>query len=157
VASENADLKLLPGMTAQITFQVSELTGILKIPNAALRFPPEKSHVRDADQKFLELSFSADSSDGDDKATSSQEPPVDDAANAVKAATKRIVWVQETFAESKSASNDVAGPSESLYTGKLKAVEITIGESDYRFTHVVSGDLKADDEVVVGLKPPGAP
>ena len=56
VASENAELKLLPGMTAQITFQVSELKDVLKIPNAALRFPPEKTHVRDQDQKYLELS-----------------------------------------------------------------------------------------------------
>jgi hypothetical protein len=47
--------------------------------------------------------------------------------------------------------------SEKKYTGKLKAVSITIGDSDYQFTHVVSGDLEPDDEVVVGLKPPGAP
>lgn len=153
VASENAELKLLPGMTAQITFQVSELKNVLKIPNAALRFPPEKTHVRDSDQRYLELSFQPETEDAD-KATSSQEPPVDDAAKAALAASKRVVWVQETTAEVKAATQQ---PSDSKYTGKLKAVEITIGESDYRFTHVISGDLKSDDEVVVGLKPPGTP
>ena len=126
---------------------------MLKIPNAALRFPPEKTHVRDSDQRYLELSFQPETEDAD-KATSSQEPPVDDAAKAALAASKRVVWVQETTAEVKAATQQ---PSDSKYTGKLKAVEITIGESDYRFTHVISGDLKSDDEVVVGLKPPGTP
>ncbi|HAP08771.1 MAG TPA: efflux RND transporter periplasmic adaptor subunit, partial [Planctomycetaceae bacterium] len=46
VATPNPDLKLLPGMTASLTFQVSELKGILKIPNEALRFNPEKAQVR---------------------------------------------------------------------------------------------------------------
>lgn len=153
VASENPDLKLLPGMTAQITFQVSELRNVLKIPNAALRFPPEKAHVREQDQKYLELSFSTEAETGS-KATSSQQPPVDDAAKAAVAATKRIVWVQETTAEAggKSTINP-----DNPWSGKLKAVEITIADSDYRFTHVVSGPLKPGDEVVVGLKPAGAP
>jgi HlyD family secretion protein len=153
VASENSELKLLPGMTAQISFQVSELKDVLKIPNAALRFPPEKAHVRDQDQKYLELSFSTET-ESSDKATSSQEPPVDDAAKAAVAATKRIVWVQETAEEA-----GLKGPADpqNPYSGKLKAVEVTIGDSDYRFTHVLSGSLKASDEVVVGLKPAGAP
>lgn len=153
VASENPDLKLLPGMTAQISFQVSELKDVLKIPNAALRFPPEKTHVREQDQKYLELSFSTEA-EANDKSTSSQEPPVDDAAKAAVAAMKRIVWVQET-AEEAGLKKPV--DPQSPYSGKLKAVEVTIGDSDYRFTHVLSGALKPGDEVVVGLKPAGAP
>jgi len=36
VSTPNADLKLLPGMTANLTFQIRELHDILKVPNAAL-------------------------------------------------------------------------------------------------------------------------
>ncbi|HEV8376894.1 MAG TPA: efflux RND transporter periplasmic adaptor subunit [Candidatus Polarisedimenticolia bacterium] len=39
----NPDLKLKPGMTANITFVTAERAGVLRVPNAALRFrpPPE--------------------------------------------------------------------------------------------------------------------
>lgn len=39
----NDDLRLKPGMTANVTFVVAERRGVLKVPNAALRFtPPEE-------------------------------------------------------------------------------------------------------------------
>ncbi|MBI3328263.1 MAG: efflux RND transporter periplasmic adaptor subunit [Nitrospinae bacterium] len=41
VEVENADLKLRPGMTANVSFLISERSGALKIPNAALRFQPD--------------------------------------------------------------------------------------------------------------------
>ena len=38
--ADNSDLRLLPGMTAAVVIKVSDRTGVLKIPNAALRFTP---------------------------------------------------------------------------------------------------------------------
>ena len=40
VAVENRDLKLKPGMTANVSIVTAEHEGVLKIPNAALRFRP---------------------------------------------------------------------------------------------------------------------
>ena len=40
VAVENRDLKLKPGMTANVSIVTAEREGVLKIPNAALRFRP---------------------------------------------------------------------------------------------------------------------
>jgi HlyD family secretion protein len=40
IAVENADFVLLPGMTANANIEVSERTGVLRVPNAALRFKP---------------------------------------------------------------------------------------------------------------------
>ena len=37
---DNADLRLKPGMTANVTFTVAERRGVLRVPNAALRFQP---------------------------------------------------------------------------------------------------------------------
>jgi len=37
---ENPDLRLKPGMTANVTFVYAEKDGVLKVPNAALRFRP---------------------------------------------------------------------------------------------------------------------
>ena len=38
--ADNSDLRLLPGMTAAVEVKVSERRGVIKIPNAALRFIP---------------------------------------------------------------------------------------------------------------------
>ena len=188
VATTNPDLKLLPGMTANLTFQVSELKNILKIPNEALRFNPEKAMVREVDQKYLELFVAQD--DKDNAATSSLTAPVDESVAAAKAATRRIVWVRETQSESAEAARlkqsaegsataassaaivdapaavvstaetpagAPAGSGEVQYSGKLRAVEVMIGDSDYQFTHVTGGGLQSGDEVVTGIKPPEAP
>jgi HlyD family secretion protein len=47
LSSRNADLALLPGMTAMIQVVVDEVEGVLKVPNAAVRFtPPESAAAR---------------------------------------------------------------------------------------------------------------
>ncbi len=48
----NPDLKLLPGMTANITVMVQEEKGVLKIPSTALRFSPPQEYL-DALEKNL--------------------------------------------------------------------------------------------------------
>jgi HlyD family secretion protein len=46
ISAENPDLLLLPGMTATVTVQVSQVADTLRVPNAALRFePPEGARV----------------------------------------------------------------------------------------------------------------
>ncbi len=40
---DNQDLKLKPGMTANVTIMVAHRDGVLKIPNAALRFQPQSA------------------------------------------------------------------------------------------------------------------
>ena len=50
VSAPNPDLKLLPGMTASISFQVDEAKNVLRVPNAALRFYPLRDQVRQEDR-----------------------------------------------------------------------------------------------------------
>ena len=47
----NDDLRLKPGMTANVTFVVAERRGVLKVPNAALRFTPPDETRRAADRE----------------------------------------------------------------------------------------------------------
>ncbi len=167
VSTPNPDLKLLPGMTANLTFQISLLEDILKVPNAALRYFPEKTLVGDEDPKLLELNLAPEPSE--DSATSSETPPVDDKVTATIASSKRVVWIQETLSDRASTADGKttetsATPASTLttdptkiLTGKLRAINIEIGNSDYQFTHVVTGDLKPGDELIVGVKPLGAP
>ncbi|MDR0966421.1 MAG: efflux RND transporter periplasmic adaptor subunit [Myxococcales bacterium] len=48
VSVENPQLKLLPGMTAQVRFKIAEATDTLLVPNVALRFKPSESFLAKA-------------------------------------------------------------------------------------------------------------
>jgi len=71
---DNKDLKLKPGMTANVSVLVAHKEGVLKIPNAALRFRPEfaksgeiEEKEKGALSKGQQLSGSAKSSQGEGK------------------------------------------------------------------------------------------
>ena len=54
VESPNPDMKLRPSMTASISFQLREKDKVLRVPNAALRFFPQREQVHPDDRKLLE-------------------------------------------------------------------------------------------------------
>ncbi len=45
ISADNSDLKLKPGLTANVTIYTKEQAGILSVPNKALRFTPTKETV----------------------------------------------------------------------------------------------------------------
>jgi HlyD family secretion protein len=155
VSTPNPDLKLLPGMTANLTFQIKQFEDILKVPNSALRYFPDKQLVREEDYPLLELNLVPEQ--GDETATTSKTAPVDDIAQANIASAKRIVWVRETLGSHENPADADKPDAAQKLTGKLRGIRIEIGDSDYQFAHVLKGDLNPGDEVVTGIKPPGAP
>ena len=138
VEAPNPDLKLLPGMTANISFQVERRDEIVKVPNAALRFFPKKEHVRPEDHKLLE----GGADDDDEEAKEEKKDQLEarsaaEKAEAKRKRNKRHVWVVD---------------------GELlKATEIETGISDSQFTELVSGELKKGMKLVTGTtkKPNG--
>jgi HlyD family secretion protein len=133
VVAPNPDRKLLPGMTASISFEVGRRDEVLKIPNSALRFFPQPQHVRTEDKPLLE-------GRQDPQKEEEQSPETGLAANeradARRKRSKRHVWVQDGF--------------------KLRAVPIETGISDSHFTEMTSGELKAGDKLVMGIQPVAA-
>ena len=45
ISAPNADLKLKPGLTANVTIYTEELDGVVSVPSKALRYTPEKETV----------------------------------------------------------------------------------------------------------------
>jgi HlyD family secretion protein len=45
IGVDNKDLRLKPGMTANVSIVVAQRDNVLKVPNAALRFVPPKSEI----------------------------------------------------------------------------------------------------------------
>ncbi|MBI2477131.1 MAG: efflux RND transporter periplasmic adaptor subunit [Planctomycetia bacterium] len=129
VAAPNPDLKLLPGMTASISFRVDESEDVIRIPNAALRFYPDVKHVREEDKKLLEgKDWEREADENDEAVVSAIER-----ADARKKRNRRHVWV-------------VDGEF-------LKATEVETGLSDSKYTELVSGDLKEGQKLVTGVEP----
>jgi HlyD family secretion protein len=134
VAAPNPDLKLLPGMTANLSFEVDRRNNVVKIPNSALRFFPLPQQVRDEDKPLLEgqaKEEQPDPSEVQDTGLSAEER-----AEARRLRKVRHVWVVDGL--------------------KLRAVEVVVGLSESRYTEMISGDLKVGDKLVTGIEPPKA-
>ena len=137
VSAENPELKLLPGMTADLSFRIEQRDDVLRVPNQALTFFPEKKYVHEEDHKILDGSAWGRTSDED--ADESDEEVSDISASKRsdirKSRHKRHIWVRDGE--------------------KLRAVEVETGLPDQeegRVTEVRTGALKEDQKVVVGVK-----
>jgi HlyD family secretion protein len=129
VSAPNPDLKLLPGMTASLSFQVGRSDDAPLIPNAALRFFPEREQVRPEDRKLLEgAELPEGAEDQVEESLSAAEK-----AEARRRRGRRHVWV-------------VDGDF-------LKAVEVYTGLSDSKFTELISGDIRQGRKLVTGIRP----
>lgn len=137
VEAPNPELKLLPGMTATISFQILKRESILRIPNAALRFYPKPEQVRQEDKKILEGATTARPTSGSDD----ENGPLESQRSATERAAagrnrnRRHVW---------AVDGDF-----------LRAIEITVGISDNEYTELLTGDIKELQVLVTGEKPPG--
>ncbi len=133
IAASNPDLKLLPGMTASLSFEVDTVEDILKIPNAAIRFIPEDiKQVRESDRYLIDGSAWKNKVKTDIKAEEDAKRTATEKAEAEKKKNQRHVWV--------------------LDGGLLKAVSITTGLTGRHFTQMARGDLQLGDALVTGKK-----
>ncbi len=127
VSTSNEELKLLPGMTADISFQIEQHRDVTRIPNAALRYYPKREHVREEDRPLLDGVVSTE-----EDRQNAESQPANAKAKASRKSRKRHVWVKQ---------------------GEfLKAIEVETGISDYQYTEVLSGDIEIDQELVIGVK-----
>ena len=129
VESPNPELKLLPGMTANLSFQIEKHTGVLTVPNAALRFHPKPEQVRPRDRAILE---------GRPTTSRQPTPPAQSTRRPAVAAPSR-------------------DRKRTLRLGRRRTTcwrpsQIVTGLSDKSFTEIVSGDLTEGQEVVVGSR-----
>ena len=130
----NEDLKLKPGMTANVTVQIAMNENVLRVPNAALRFRP-------ADQGAGGSGQGAEGSQGSEFA-GSQVRGTSGAGEGLRGA-------------------DVSGPRSFgrvfvLRNGEFVPVRVRTGVSDGAMTAIVDGDVKEGDQVVTGMSQPGA-
>jgi HlyD family secretion protein len=124
IAAENTDLRLKPGMTANVSIVVERRDNVLKIPNAALRFKPTPVRPQGSQAPAVPAA----------ERLPGAQPATDATVRAGRdAKTKPLVWVPRG-------------------AGEATPVEIKPGISDGNFTELVEAPLKEGDEVIVGME-----
>lgn len=135
VGAPNPELKLLPGMTANLSFQLEEKVDVIKIPNAALRYYPDKVHVHESDHPILEGKAIASDVNEEEAAEEADNASASQRSEAKAKSRVRHVWY--------------------LDGEKLRAIEVKTGISDNKYTELLSGELIEGKQLVTGLKAKG--
>ncbi len=136
VEAPNPDLKLIPGMTANLSFQIEKHDNVLRVPNAALRFYPRIEQVHEEFRPLLEGTGFDQESQAEEEANANRRS-AEQKVEASRTRNRRHVWV--------------------IDGELLKAIEVNVGISDNENTELVSGDLKEDMKLVTGIRPPDVP
>ena len=157
----NPDLKLRPGMTANITFIAAEKDDVLRVPNAALRFRPTPEiftalgipvpqTVRDA----------ADRSRGGGNNGGGGPGGGGPGAGGPGGGARSAGAGGPGGGRARGGRGD--GPTNRrsawvLRDGKPQMVSLRVGLSDGNLTEVIEGDLRQGEPVVVDASAPDAP
>jgi HlyD family secretion protein len=120
----NPDLKLKPGMTANVTFIYAQKDDVLRVPNAALRFRPPPDLA----------AFSAPGRPNGRNAGGGGGPASKPAPKQVETPDQRTVWA--------------------LRGDQPVQMRIRLGISDGAFTEMVDGGLQPGDQVVTDASGP---
>jgi HlyD family secretion protein len=123
----NPELKLKPGMTANVTFVYAEKDDVLRVPNAALRFKPPPGMLGDGAR-----GPSAGTGGAGGGGTGAVRPSAGGGSGrAGEPPDRRTVW---TYEDEKPAAR-----------------RIRTGISDGTWTEVVEGDLKGGELVITDV------
>lgn len=173
----NDQLKLMPGMTANVKVLVASAQDVLRVPNMALRFQPPSDLIDSAGGDGRRVAHggpdSAHSSRGGDSAggrwggerrrrfamdSAAARPesgqPVVQPAVASEGTKFGITHSFPEFVKSTNAPQHRAGRGRVWILnaqGKLQAVPVMTGITDGRYTEVTSMALKPGDQLVLGV------
>lgn len=132
---DNKDELLKPGMTAQVRLVVGSRENVMRIPTAALRYKPsEEEQAREA--KALKEKEKNASGSTASAASASANLPAPDVDDDVAFRTKKDLT--RTFKLYKLDDKNQA-----------KTVDVKIGLSNFKYTEVISGDVKPGDKVII--------
>jgi HlyD family secretion protein len=146
---ENPEMKLKPGMTANITITVDQRADVLKVPNAALRYTPTGMEGGNPEMPV---------------------PPVvsTEAEEAAPLDLEEQVHVQQAPGQNWNPADKLrfSRPLRKIHRqavawvlnvqNQLEPRHIVLGITDGSSTEVISGELKAGDAVIIGDSTQGA-
>ena len=149
ISIENPELKLKPGMTANITITVDQRDNVLKIPNASLRYTPRG--MQREQPKWQPDAFSPPPSGPDAASQTSNrdeetEPPPSQLAPGQKwDPASKIKLVRPKRMTQRPGTVYILNGRQ-----KPEARRVLLGITDGSSTEVISGELMHGDAVIIG-------
>jgi len=161
----NEQLKLIPGMTANVRIQVASAENCLKVPNMALRLQPPGDAIdtsistaatgKGAPSSALAAESLGTATAGRKGRAAHAEAVVQRAEEPARNATFGITEVYPEFEKGAYVPSHQSGRARIWILnakGKLEPVLVKTGVSDGRYTEVTSPDLKPGEQIVVGVE-----
>lgn len=145
----NPELRLRPGMTANVLVPVDRRDDVLRVPNAALRFKPDPADLADGGKEKPDAAAAS--------GAALAEKAGNGAAGAPGGGRPGRGEGGRPGGGAGRGGAGRSGPSRSgevyveLPTGKLRVVRAKTTLTDGNLTAVETDDLKEGDEVVLGL------
>jgi HlyD family secretion protein len=125
IGVDNTELRLKPGMTANVSIVIDRREDILKAPNAALRFKPALARPDRG---------AAPATPASERLQAGQGKPPDGAARTAGGdKAKQTLWLPQS-------------------EGEPMGVEVKTGITDGNFTELIAGPVKEGDPVIVGME-----
>jgi HlyD family secretion protein len=122
----NRDLKLKPGMTANVTVEIARLTNVLRVPNAALRVRPSDEMLAALGRHAVEAEAERPPEPAHERGTAGIH-----GADASTVGRHAVLWVSRG--------------------GQLEPVPVRVSITDGSYTAVVAGALSEGAEVVTSM------
>jgi HlyD family secretion protein len=162
---DNPALKLRPGMTATVSIITGEAKGVLRVPNAGLRFtpnlPPEEmvKIMKEAGEKMFAKRKAEGQSQGQEAGRPQQQ-----SQRMGQEGTPRMNFAQggggpQGMPGTGGGTRGGRKPSTVWYLdekGKLNVTFIRPGVTDNSYTEILRSDLKEGQKVIIGYESGGA-
>jgi HlyD family secretion protein len=133
IGVDNTDLRLRPGMTANVSIIVARRENVLRIPNQALRFKPSLA------KGVTKAGTQPTSASGGPESGGLRGGSAESSGRAgAEGKAKPTAWLPNS-------------------QGEPTTVEVKTGITDGTYTELVEGPLKEGDEVIIGLDMPRGP
>jgi len=144
----NEELKLKPGMTANVTFVYARRENVLKVPNAALRFRMPSADGQRGNGGSKAAAPGQGPAQGQARPESgTRQAPAGAEAGAANGNGERRQRRQR-------GGEGASGGPRTVYVlrdGQAQPVEIKTGISDGSYTEVIEGSLKEGDELITDM------
>ena len=150
LAIDNPDMKLKPGMTANITITVDQRSNVLKVPNAALRYTPPGVQREDPRS---DRSLAATVSDGESEAAPRSAPRGEGREGPPPHLAPGQKWDPSQKIKFAAPKRTLQRPGVVFVLDADKKPQprnVVLGITDGTATEVISGEIQAGDMVVIG-------
>lgn len=160
---QNPDQKLLPGMTANLTFAVAERKGVLKVPNAALRFTP-KDMTPEKIREILRNQRGGQGQEQQAQPAEGQQGGQPAQAESGERQGRRGQGQEGQASEGGGRRGGTGAPGEGQSRvvwvmgadNKPQPRRVRLGISDGTATEVIDGNLQEGETIIVGQKVAGS-